>query len=83
MTDEIVRQANIPGTIGYYRTISRPKGDEVAPVSAISQAVADLREELVTMHALHAGKPVKFHIIATAEPLTDSAGGPIMTRGGG
>ncbi len=73
---------NIPGTLQHQTVIAPDRVREYGSTVAINGALEGVRNTLQSLYG--SGRmPIIHVIVSTVDPLTDSGGGEISTRGAG
>lgn len=72
----------MPGENYYHRTIRPDEVIKNGPTCAINRTVDSIRNSLQQLIGNPEAPAVDVHVVVTVEQLTDSAGNPLVTRGG-
>ncbi len=78
-----MNETRIAGTTGYHRIIRKESVAQLGQTSAVTQALEGARNEIQELLNIWGERPINIHVVVTVEPLTDSAGGPVVTRRAG
>lgn len=73
-------QTAIPGSNRYHRCITPAELDSIGKTASINRTLKGVRHQLQDIFG-PLGPAGTVHIAISVEPLTDSAGSPLTTRG--
>ena len=76
-------EQKINGVVCHRSVIRAEQIREIGSINAMNQVLNNLRNQLQQLYGARNAPTGHVHVVVSIEPLTDSAGGPLMTRAGG
>ena len=76
-------EQKINGVVCHRSVIRAEQIREIGSINALNQLLNDVRNQLQQLYGAQNPPTGHIHVVISVEPLTDSAGGPLMTRASG